>query len=85
MANRRVQKPTYSYIGHNPQLTYKVRRRVEAKMANSGRNGAPLLALMHTTVAQNVGGLSYAVAPGVGLHGGRGMTVTAKVGGAQFS
>jgi hypothetical protein len=54
-------------------------------MANSGRHGASLLALRHTTVAQNVGGLSYAVAPGVGHHGGRGTTATAKVGGAQLS
>jgi hypothetical protein len=43
------------------------------------------LALTHTTVAQNVGGLSYAVVPGVGRHGGRGTAATAKVGGARFS
>jgi hypothetical protein len=54
-------------------------------MADSSRNDAPLPALMHTTVAQNVGGLSYAVAPGVGHHGGRGTTATAKVGAARFS
>ncbi len=54
-------------------------------MADTGRNGAPLPVLTHTTVAQNSGGLSYAVAPGVGHHGGRGTTATAKVGGARFS
>ena len=53
-------------------------------MANSGRNGAPLPALMHTTATQNVGGLSYVVALGVGHHGGRGTTAIAKVGGARF-
>jgi hypothetical protein len=35
-------------------------------MADSGRNGAPLPALTHTIVAQNVGGLFYAVVPGAG-------------------
>jgi hypothetical protein len=54
-------------------------------MANSGRHGAPLPALTHTTIAQNVGRLLYAVAPGVGHHGSRGTTATAKVGGARFS
>ena len=54
-------------------------------MADSGRNDAPLPALMHTTAAQNVGGLLYAVAPGVGHHGGHGTVATAKVGGARFS
>jgi hypothetical protein len=33
--------------------------------------------MMHTTVAQNVGGLLYAVALGVGHHGGHGTPVTA--------
>jgi hypothetical protein len=54
-------------------------------MADSGRNDASLPALTHTTVAQNVGGLLHAVAPGVGHHGGRGTTATAKVGGSGFS
>ncbi len=54
-------------------------------MADSGQNDAPLPALMHTLVAQNVGGLSYAVVSGVGHHGGRGTMATAKVGGARFS
>ncbi len=54
-------------------------------MADSGHHGAPLPALTHTTIAQNVGGLLYAVAPGVGHHGGRETTATAKVGGARFS
>ncbi len=44
-----------------------------------------LTALTHTTVAQNVGGLLYAVAPGVRHHGGGGTAATAKVGGARFS
>jgi hypothetical protein len=54
-------------------------------MANSGHNGAPLLALTHKTVAQNVDGLLYAVAPGVGHHGSRGKMAAAMVGGAQFN
>jgi hypothetical protein len=54
-------------------------------MANCGRHGASLLVTTHTTVAQNVGGLLYAVAPGVGQHGGRGTATTAKVGRARFS
>ncbi len=54
-------------------------------MVDSGRNGAPLPALTHTTVAQNVGGLSYAVATGVGHHGSRGTTATVMVGGARLS
>jgi hypothetical protein len=54
-------------------------------MADCGRRGASLPAMTHTTVAQNVGVLLYAVAPGVGHHGGCGMAATAKVGGAQFS
>jgi hypothetical protein len=54
-------------------------------MADSGRNGAPLPTLTHTTVTQNVGRLLYAVAPGVEHHGGRGTMVTAKVGAARFS
>jgi hypothetical protein len=54
-------------------------------MADSGRHGAPLPALMHTTVAQNVGGLSYAMVLGVGHHGSFGTTATAKVGEARFS
>ena len=54
-------------------------------MANCGHHGASLLVMMHTTVAQNVGGLLYAVALGVGHHGGRGTTATAKVDGAWFS
>jgi hypothetical protein len=54
-------------------------------MANSGCHGAPLLTPTQTTVAQNVGGLSYAAALGVGHHGGRGKTAAAMVDGAQFS
>ncbi len=54
-------------------------------MDDSGHHGGPLLVLAQTTVAQNVGRLSYAVAMGVGHHGGRGPTATAKVGGARFS
>jgi hypothetical protein len=54
-------------------------------MANSGHNGAPLSVLMHSTVAQNVDGLLYAVAPGVGHHGGHGTAATAKVGRARLS
>jgi hypothetical protein len=54
-------------------------------MADCGRHGASLPAMTHTTVAQNVGELLYAVAPGVEHHGGRGMAATAKVGGARFS
>jgi hypothetical protein len=54
-------------------------------MADSSHHGASLLALTHTTGAQNVGVLLYVVAPGVGYHGGHGTAATAKVGGAQFS
>ncbi len=54
-------------------------------MANCGLHDALLPAMTHTTVAQNVGGLLYAVAPGVGHHGGRGTAVAAKVGGSWFS
>jgi hypothetical protein len=55
------------------------------QMADCGHHGALLPALTQTTVAQNVGGSSYAVALGVGHHGGRGTAATAKVGGARFS
>ncbi len=54
----------------------------------NGRQRPPwcqLPTLMHTTVTQYVGWLSYAAAPGVGHHGSRGTMVTAKVGGARFS
>jgi hypothetical protein len=54
-------------------------------MADCGRRGASLLAMTRTTVTQNVGGLFYAVAPGVGHHGGHGTAATAKVGGAWFT
>jgi hypothetical protein len=54
-------------------------------MADCGHHGASLPVMMHTTVAQNVGELLYAVAPGVGHHGVRGTAATAKVGGARFS
>jgi hypothetical protein len=81
-----VQNPTYSYLGHNPQPTHNVRRWVVTKMADCGCHGASIPAMMHTTVAQNVGGLLYAVAPGVGHHGGCGTAATPKkVGGAWFS
>ncbi len=80
-----VQNPTYSYVGHNPQPTHNVRQRAVTYMADCGCHGASLPAMMHTTVTQNDGGLLYAVVPGVGHHGGRGMAATAKVGGAWFS
>jgi hypothetical protein len=54
-------------------------------MTDCGRHGASLPAMTYTTVAQNVGGLLYAVAPGVGHRGGRGTAATTKVGGARFS
>jgi hypothetical protein len=54
-------------------------------MANSGCHGAPLLTPMQTTVAQNVGGLLYEAAPGVGHHGGCGKMAVAMVNGAQLS
>ena len=54
-------------------------------MADNGRNGAPLVAPPHETVAQNVGRLSYAAAPGVRHHGGRGTAAAAMVGGVRFS
>jgi hypothetical protein len=40
---------------------------------------------MQTTVVQNVGGLLYAVVPGVGYHGGREKMAAAMVDGARFS
>jgi hypothetical protein len=54
-------------------------------MAHSGCHGAPLMTPMQTTVAQNVGGLLYVVALGVGHHGGCGKTAAAMVDGAWFS
>jgi hypothetical protein len=48
------------------------------------RHGAPLPTSTQTTVAQNVGGLSYAAALGVGHHGSRGKTAAATVSGAWF-
>jgi hypothetical protein len=54
-------------------------------MADNGRHGAPLPEPAHTTVAQNVGRLLYAVEPGVRHHGGLGTTATAMVGGVRFS
>jgi hypothetical protein len=78
--NRLVQNPTYSYIGHNPQLTHNVHQRIVTKMADSGRHGAPLTAPPHTTVTQHVGWLLNAVAPNVGHHGSCGMTAATMVG-----
>ena len=54
-------------------------------MADSGHYGAPLPTPLQTTVAQNVGLLSYATAPGVGHHVGSGMTAAAMLDGAKFS
>jgi hypothetical protein len=54
-------------------------------MAHSGCHGAPLLLLTQTTVAQNVGGMFYVAAPGVGHHGGRGKMAVAMVDEAWFS
>jgi hypothetical protein len=46
---------------------------------------APLQVPTQTTIAQNIGGLLYVAALGVGHHGGCGKMAAAKVGEAQFS
>jgi hypothetical protein len=49
-----------------------------------GRHGAPPLAPPHAPVSRHAGQLLYAVALGVGHHGGRRMTADAMVGWCVF-
>ena len=60
-------------------------RHIMTKLAGSGRHGAPLPLLPHTTVNQHVGWLLHVAALEVRHHGGCGTVVAAMVNGARFS